>query len=56
MIEVRFVSGLVGPLQLLFDQSLGEPILNSPGGMSTSFIPIELVISTGTPRCLAHAS
>ena len=36
--------------------SLGEPISNSPGGMSTNFMPMELVISTGTPRCLAQAS
>ena len=30
--------------------------MNSPAGMSTTFIPMELVHSTGSPRCLAHAS
>src|SRR5262245_18000593 len=32
-----------------------EPIVNSPGGMRRNFIPMELVISGCTPRCLAHA-
>ena len=30
--------------------------LNSPGGISVSFMPMELVCSAGTPRCLAQAS
>ena len=34
----------------------GEPIMNSPGGMSTSFMSMELVISTATPSCLAQES
>ena len=31
------------------------PIRNSPGGMSASFMPIELVSATGTPRGFAQA-
>ena len=32
------------------------PILNSPAGMSVSFMPIEFVTSRGCPTCLAQAS
>ena len=55
MLLVPLVIAMV-PFNSSSISSLGEPISNSPGGMSTSFMPMELVISTGTPRCLAQAS
>jgi len=32
------------------------PIMNSPGGIRTIFMPTLLVVSTSMPRCLAQAS
>ena len=39
-----------------FVTEVQTPSLAALGGISRSFIPMELVISTSTPRCLAQAS
>src|SRR5262249_25684627 len=48
--------GLTGCVSQKSISSFDDPIVNLPGGMSRNFMPMLLVNSTGTPRCLAQAS
>jgi hypothetical protein len=33
---------------------LSSPIMNLPGWITASLMPIEFVVRTGSPRCFAH--
>ncbi len=48
--------GFVSVTETLPSFDFSSPILNSPGEMIVSFMPMEFVISTGSPRYLAHAA